>query len=52
MVTDVAKYYGFSTLGKFRTWLQALPKPLKLYYHDSNGELRHSRPAILLKRLQ
>lgn len=51
LIKDVAKYYGFTSIGKFRKWLASMPKGVRLYYHDSDGKLWHTRPAIILKRV-
>lgn len=51
IVLAVANYYNFKTVGKFRKWLESVPKCLKLYYHNDKGELKHARPARLLKNL-
>lgn len=43
VVLAVAEYYGFTTHGKFKSWLNMMNPNCKIHYRKSEGELGSTR---------
>lgn len=46
-VLAVAKYYGFTTHGKFAAWLHSMCPCSRVCYWNDEGAIRHIRVARL-----